>query len=168
MGLPKRRKKAREGEGELQAEALKRAIKFLSYRGRSEAELEAKLFHLGFPQNVVQITLEKLRSLKFLNDEAFARDWAITRAEGRGYGPLRVMRELREKGVAKPLIDQVVNEVFDSRDVKERAKKLLEKRFRSEDLSDSRVLRRVVGFLQRRGYRDSLISELVGKNLGDD
>lgn len=123
---------------------------------------------MGFPQKIVQITLERLRSLNFLNDEAFARDWALGKAEGRGYGPLRITTELQKKGVAKSLIDQVVKELFGAQQVKERAKRLLEKRFRSEDLSDERVLRRAVGFLQRRGYQDSVIAELVGKSFSAD
>lgn len=168
MGLPKRRKRARESEGESQADALKGAIKFLSYRGRSVAEVQTKLFQLGFQPKVVQITLEKLRSLKLLNDEAFARDWAVSRAEGRGYGPVRIKRELQQKGIAKSVIGGVVEEVFGSRDVKERARKLLEKRFGAEGLRDAKVLGRAVGFLRRRGYHDSMIAELVGKSFGDD
>ncbi len=151
-----------------QDDALKRAIKFLSYCGRSEAEVKAKLYQQRFPPKVVQITLEKLRSLKVLDDEAFARSWASARVEGRGYGPVRVVRELQEKGVAKPLVDQVVKEIFSPEEVRDRAKRLLEKRFRSEDLSDARVLRRAVGFLRRRGYRDSTIAELIGHSLGED
>ncbi len=168
MGLPTRRKKAKESERKSQAEALKRAIKFLSYRGRSEAELRAKLFQLAFPQEIVEVTLEKLRCLNLLNDEAFARDWAVARSTGRGYGPLRLARELQEKGVAKELIDKVVKETSGAEEVKERAKRVLAKRFSSEDLTDQRVLRRAVTFLRRRGYRDSLISELVGGSCGDN
>src|SRR3989338_11573895 len=83
-----------------QQEALRRAYKFLSYRPRSEAEVRAKLGQLGFPQKSVDATLEKLHSLSLLNDEAFARDWAQGRAEGRGYGPLRIERS-EERRVGK-------------------------------------------------------------------
>src|SRR3989304_3340299 len=93
-------------------EALQRAFKFLSYRPRSEAEVRTKLNQLGFPRKSVDTTLEKLRTLSLLNDEAFARDWARGRAEGRGYGPLRIERELRQKGIEKSDIQEVVRETF--------------------------------------------------------
>ena len=144
-----------------QEEALKRAYKFLSYRPRSEAEVRTKLGQLGFPQKSVDTTLEKLRSLSLLNDEAFARGWAQGRAEGRGYGPLRIERELRQKGIAKSVIGQIVQETFGPQEEKERARALLKKRFRGKDLGDRKVLHRAVGFLQRRGYRSSVIAEVL-------
>ena len=144
-----------------QEEALKRAYKFLSYRPRSEAEVRTKLGQLGFPQKSVDTTLEKLRSLRLLNDEAFARGWARGRAEGRGYGPLRIERELRQKGVARPLISQVVKETFGREEGRERARGLVAKRFRGKDLGDRKVLHRAAAFLQRRGYRNAVIAEVL-------
>ena len=142
-------------------EALQRAFKFLSYRPRSETEVRAKLTQSGFPQEVIETTLTKLRSLNFLNDETFARGWAQGRAEGRGYGPLRIERELRQKGIARSLVSQVVKETFGREEGKEKARGLVAKRFRSEDLGDKKVLQRAVAFLQRRGYRSSVIAEIL-------
>jgi len=150
-----------------QQDALKRAFKFLSYRPRSEAEVRAKLGQLGFPQKSVDTTLEKLRSLSLLNDEAFARDWAQGRAEGRGYGPLRIERELRQKGIAKSVIREVVKETFGRNEGKERARALLEKRFRGKDLSDRKILHRAISFLQRRGYRSAVIAEVLRMPVED-
>ena len=144
-----------------QQEALRRAFKFLSYRPRSEAEVRTKLGRLGFPQKSVDTTLEKLRSLSLLNDEAFARDWARGRAEGRSYGPLRIERELRQKGIAELLIRQVVQETFGQEEGKERARGLVAKRFRGKDLGDRKILHRAMSFLQRRGYRSSVIAEVL-------
>ena len=144
-----------------QQEALRRAFKFLSYRPRSEAEVRTKLGRLGFPQKSVDTTLEKLRSLSLLNDEAFARGWARGRAEGRSYGPLRIERELRQKGIAELLIRQVVQETFGQEEGKERARGLVAKRFRGKDLGDRKILHRAMSFRQRRGYRSSVIAEVL-------
>lgn len=153
--------------GGSEQEALQRAFKFLSYRPRSEAEVRTKLRQLGFPQKSVETTLEKLRSLNLVNDEIFARSWARGRAEGRGYGPLRIEQELRQKGIARPLISQVVKETFGREEGQERARVLVAKRFRGKDLGDRKVLHRVVAFLQRRGYRSSLIAEILKTPLED-
>lgn len=149
-------------------EALKRAYKFLSYRPRSAAELRAKLSQLGFPRNSVETALEKLHSLNLLNDETFARGWARGRAEGRGYGPLRIERELRQKGVAKPLISRVLKETFGRTDEKETVQRLLVRRFKGKDLSDLKILRRAAGFLQRRGYRAAVIAEILRHPFSDE
>jgi regulatory protein len=142
-------------------DALNRAIKFLGYRARSEAEVRTKLAQSGFSLKIIEPTLTKLRSLKLLDDEAFARTFAQGRIEDRGYGPLRLERELRRKGIANSFIRRIVDETFAENGGKERARALLGKRFHGKDLSDPKTLRRVVGFLQRRGYRDSVIAEIL-------
>jgi regulatory protein len=153
------------GSGE---EAFKRALNFLGYRARSEAEVRTKLTQSGFSANIVEPTLEKLRSLKLLDDEAFARSFTQVRIEGRGYGPLRLERELRQKGVAQALVRLVLDESFGKREGQERARELLTKRFRGKDLTEAKNLRRAIAFLQRRGYRDAVIAEIVRQPMGDD
>ena len=154
--------------GASQEEAFNRAVKFLSYQARSEAEVRAKLAQRGFPRGTVEGTLHKLRSLNLLNDGNFARARALSRVEGRGYGPLRVERELRQKGIAPSLIAEILDETLNRQQGKERAKQLLEKRFRGRDLGDAKVFRRAAAFLQRRGYRDSVIAEILKQPLGDE
>ncbi|MBI2987128.1 MAG: regulatory protein RecX [Deltaproteobacteria bacterium] len=143
------------------------ALKFLSYRARSEKEVGKKLVQLGFSEKTVAATIDKLRALHYLNDETFAREWARGRAEGRGYGPLRE-RELRQKGIERSMIHEVVREAFGQGEGKDKARALLEKRFHGKDLGDREILSRAVAFLQRRGYSSSMIAELVKQPLGDD
>ena len=154
--------------GASQEEAFNRAVKFLSYRARSEAEVRRKLAQLGFSRGTVEGAVKKLLSLNLLNDENFARAWTVSRVEGRGYGPLRVERELRQKGVAKDLIGRVLDETCGRQQGMDRARALLEKRFRGKDLSDAKNLRRAVSFFRRRGYRDSVIAEVLMRPLEDD
>jgi regulatory protein len=152
------------GSGE---EAFKRALKFLGYRARSEAEVRTNLIQAGFSPKIVEPILEKLRSLKLLDDEAFARSFAQARIEDRGYGPLRLERDLRLKGIGKALVGRILDESFARHGGKERARALLEKRYRGKDLSDAKTLRRAISFLQRRGYRDSVIAEILKQPVGD-
>lgn len=149
-------------------EALNRALKFLSYRPRSEAELRAKLTQLGFSNDSVEPTVDRLRALHLLDDEAFARGFARSKIENSGYGPLRLERELRQKGVAAPLVRRICDEAFRGHGGKDQARALLEKRYRGGDLSDARTLRRAIAFLKRRGYRDAVIAEIVRQPIADD
>ena len=112
--------------------------------------------------------LEKLRSLNYLNDEAFARNWARSRAETRGYGPKRIEQELRTKGIGQALIREVMRETFGQIDESARAKSLLEKRFKSKRFDDPKMVRRAVGFLQRCGYSSKVIFDLLKCPLEDD
>jgi regulatory protein len=153
---------------ETQEKALKRAFRFLGYRARSEEEVRKKLDHLGFSEENVEQAMAKLRSLKMVDDETFARGWALGRVKDRGYGPLRIENELREKGISQSLIGAIIKESFAEPSEKKRAEAVLEKRFRGKDPGDPRVLRRVNDFLQRRGYHRSVIAEILGQAFGND
>jgi regulatory protein len=145
-----------------------RALKLLAYRPRSERELRQRLARAGCAAPHIEAALEKLRGLKLLDDEVFARSFARDRIENRGFGPLRVERELRLKGVAKPVVGAVLEETFDREQGKARAKALLERRFRGQNLDDIKVARRAVAYLRRRGYRDAVIAEILRQPVGDD
>lgn len=105
--------------------------------------------------------IEKLRISHYLDDEVFARSWALARAQNNGYGPKRIDQELRSKGIGQSLIREALRETFDQVDEAERAKRLLTKRFKNEDLAEPKVLRRAAVFLQRRGYGGKVIFDLL-------
>lgn len=140
------------------ADALQRALEFLRYRPRSEAEVQRKLAKEGFAKPAIGAAVARLRELKALDDAALARNWVASRTEARGYGPLRLERELETRGVPRALIRDALAEVWRGRDAAAAATALLNKRFRGEDLRDPRTLRRAVGFLRRRGYPDGAIA----------
>jgi regulatory protein len=144
--------------------AFNRAVKLLRSRARSESEIRARLNQLGFSQSAIAAAVKKLASLTLLNDNSFARDWALTRIEQHGYGPLRVARELKQKGISKDLIDQVTDETFGrgNAGVAARAKDLLQQRYQGKDLQDPVNLRRAAALLERRGYPAAVIEELLG------
>jgi regulatory protein len=140
---------------------LQHALRYLGYRPRSEAEIRSYLRRRGYPPGVSDQVLEKLRSLNYVNDGSFARNWALTKAQSRGYGPRRIEQELRTKGIVPSLIREVIRETLDQCDEKTQAKKLLAKQFNSENIRDLKTLRRAAAFLQRRGYSNQVISDLL-------
>jgi regulatory protein len=112
--------------------------------------------------------LGKLRALKYIDDESFARDWALSRAGNRGYGPKRIKQELRAKGVGQPLIREIIGVIFGYGDEEKNARALLEKKFRGIDLRDPKALRRASAFLARRGYSSEVIFALVRQQMQGD
>lgn len=110
---------------------------------------------------MAETILAKLRSLNYLDDQTFARNWARSRAQTRGYGPKKIEQELQTKGIGRALIQQVIRETFGTGDESENARKLLEKRFRNQKLEGPKMLRRAAAFLERRGYSRHVIVELL-------
>jgi regulatory protein len=105
--------------------------------------------------------LEKLRDLNYVNDKALARNWARERAETRGYGPKRIEQELRTRGIGPLLIREVIQQAFKELSEKEKAKVVLERKFKGIDINDPKVLSRAAAFLERRGFSGKVISALL-------
>lgn len=122
----------------------------------------------GGADAIIDATIDKLRGFNFINDETFARNWALSRAQSQGYGPRRIEQELKIKGVVDSVIRAVVKEIFDQEDEEKRAKKVLQKKFSSENFQDPRVLRRALAFLQRRGYSSKVIFTLLRCPMDDN
>jgi len=126
------------------------------------------LHRRGVAKAVVDATLDKLRGFNFIDDETFARNWALSRAQSQGYGPRRIEQELKNKGVVDAVIRAVIKEIFDQEDEEKRARTILQKKFSSENFQEPRVLRRAVALLQRRGYSSKVIFNLLGCPIDDN
>ena len=143
-------------------------MRYLGYRSRSEAEVCQYLRRRGFLKTAVDTVIERLHSFHYLNDEAFARSWALARAQDRGYGRRRIDQELRSKGLSQAVIQDTLREVFDQVDEAASAKRLLARRFKGENFKELKTIRRAAAFLQRRGYDGKVIFELLRYPIEED
>jgi regulatory protein len=105
--------------------------------------------------------LARLRELQYLDDETFAHNWAQSRAQARGFGAKRIEQELRSKGIGLAVARQAIHGACDREREKVNAKRLLERKFTTETLSEPKILRRAVAFLQRRGYSSEVVFDLL-------
>lgn len=132
------------------------------------AEVRRYLSRRGCAPDAADAAVDKLHSLHYLNDETFALNWAIGRAQGRGYGPVRIEQELRSKGIEHRTIRDALRDAFGQVDETERAKILLTRHFKGRDLTDPKTLRRAAAFLQRRGYGSKVVFNLLRYSTEDD
>ena len=85
------------------------AVSALARREHSELEMRRKLMQKGFPQHEIDASIAQLVKNNLLSDERFAESYINMRRQ-RGYGPLRISQELRERGIdeelSEPLLDK--------------------------------------------------------------
>lgn len=145
-------------ERDAEERAYERALHLLSYRPRSVAELLQRLGRADFPATAVEAALARLERVGLVDDRAFARYWVENREafRPRGRGVLRW--ELRQKGVA----DQIIDEVLASLDEAAAASRLAWKRGpRLRHLDEVTFRRRLSAYLARRGFPYSIIADVV-------
>lgn len=138
--------------------AMTRALNVLGYRARSEGEVREKLVRAGYAAGTVEVVIERLRELGYLDDEEFARNAAHEKA--RKYGPRRILTDLRRSGVDDEVALGAVEEEFSGDDEAEAASRAAQRRYNTEEGSDA-LARRVYGFLARRGYSAGVCAEIA-------
>ncbi len=137
---------------------LNAAAHYLSYRPRSEFELRKRLYQRGFDGDCVEAVLAKLKEQELVDDIAFAQFWKDNRESFSPRSRWLTKLELRRKGVAEDIIDQVVD-VIDDDDCAYRA--ALSKA-RSLSMSDYQSFRHRLGeYLKRRGFSYGVINHTV-------
>lgn len=152
-------------EDPLYEKAKAKALRLLSYRGRSKEELRSKLSERGFDEAVIRKVIDRFSELKYLDDEIFARDWARHLALYRLWGDRRIEISLREKGIDRQTIDGAILFAREEIGQKEAIERLIEKRLRRRSAQDIdyKGKRRLAQNLLGRGFPPPLIFDMLGK-----
>lgn len=137
------------------AKTLKeRAMDILARREHSREELYRKLSYKGFESDEVKAVIESLQLQGLLSDERYAESYVRSRAE-RGFGPLRIQCELKERGVDDTLIAQVISQ--ECIDWNEKCRVVWKKKYNRFESFGSQAYAAQVRFLTQRGYRQEAI-----------
>jgi regulatory protein len=136
------------------------AVRYLSYRPRSEGEIKQRLLRHGYDDTCAGKVITRLREQGLVDDTAFARFWIDNRGTFRPRSRRMTRLELRRKGLDADVIEQAVRDIDD----RESAYRAALSRTRRLFPSDYPVYRRRLGqYLGRRGFSYDVINETVQK-----
>jgi regulatory protein len=146
-----------EREAEL-SKAVEKAVRFVSYRPRSETELRQHLRRKQLDDALIEEVIARLRRYNYLNDDEFAAYWVEQRESFKPRSPMALRQELRQKGVDSETIDRAVDDV----DELDAARRAAEKRLNQlARLPYDQFRAKLGGYLQRRGFSYSVIREVI-------
>ncbi|MCV7196981.1 recombination regulator RecX [Mycobacterium angelicum] len=142
-----------------QARAL--CLRLLTARSRTRAELAAQLAKRGYPDDIRNRVLDRLAAVGLVDDTDFAEQWVSSRRANAGKSKRALAAELHTKGVDDEVITAVLGGI-DAGAERARAEQLVRARLRREALGDeTKVSRRLVAMLARRGYSQNVACEVV-------
>lgn len=111
------------------------ALRTLTGRALSLAEMRARLHrHAATPSDVDDV-LAKLKDAGFLDDARFAEYYAAARRDNQGFGQMRVLRDLRARKVPGSLAGEAVRDAFEAVDETVMVEQYLARKYRNKDLS---------------------------------
>ena len=145
------------------AKARQEALRFLSYRNRSRAEVRRKLAR-HYPAGVVEQVIARLVEQRYLDDVSFAIEWRRQRERRRPRGQSVLRRELQTLGVDPEVIREALDGIEES-DNAYRAAGAIARRLADNDYR--RFRQKVWAYLQRRGFDHSAIRSTVERHWSE-
>ncbi len=154
-------------------------LRFLSYRPRSEKEITDYLRKKVKSQkskgkiesqnektiddSLIDRVIVKLKEYKFIDDADFAKFWIEQRTKFKGK-PIRVIEfELKQKGIDREIIDEILSRFDERKDLDlESAKKLAEKKldfYRGLDVRKRKE--KVTNYLLRKGFSYETVKKVL-------
>jgi len=146
-----------------------RVLDWLARRDRSEREIRDKLREWGTDAEEAEGILDNLIAKGLVDDRAFAQKLASYHERHDPLGPPRLMQKMRRRGLPDEFAAEATEPLRDIDRQRELAKGLVRKRLPSLlSLSPEARVRRLTGYLARRGFAASLIRELCHPLLRED
>ena len=135
-------------------------MRYLAAREHSVLELENKLRRKGHPTELVAQVLHELREQGLQSDQRYLESYIHSRI-GKGYGPILIRSELRQRGIDEELLDEELTQSGDY--WTEIAKGARRKKFGGQPPASRDDWNRQARFLARRGFPSDLIFRTLGE-----
>jgi regulatory protein len=137
-------------------------LRFASVRPRSEKEISQWLMRKKIHQSLHKELFNRLKHLEMVNDSAFAKWWVEQRQAFRPKGRRALEAELRQKGIARETISQVLADT--PLNEEKTAQKLLEQKlYKWKSLSEREAKIKKSRFLAGKGFSWEVIEKVLAK-----
>ena len=140
---------------EITEEAFGTAVRYISYRPRTEQETRKRLLK-RYGNSTVEVAIAKCYKNDLLNDQKFAEMWIESRTNSRPKSAYMIKRELISKGVSKQIAEEAIQSVDDNQNAQSAA----DKKIRSiSHLPKDQFIRKLTGHLLRKGFSRDIVKK---------
>ncbi len=148
------------------------AVGALARRMRTVAELKRLLrarveADTEYGQTLVELIIRRLKDHSYLNDSQYAAYFSSLRRDNQKFGRLRVITDLKARGVHGDVIDKAVDAAFDGVNEEKQAREYL-RRKRIEKPKDQKQAARIFRQLVRAGFGSRTIFSILKRWNVDD
>lgn len=133
-------------------------MRLLAAREHSRAELRRKLLARSLEPDLVEQVLDDLEAQRYLSDDRFVEQYIDSRKR-KGYGPLKIRAELRDKGVDNARVGRLLDAGDPEWGVL--LLKEMRRKFGDSEAGDQRDQAKRARFLEYRGFPIPLIRKLL-------
>ena len=148
-------------EPEEYRDARRKAMRLLEHMDRTERGLREKLRQTGFSPLAVDYALSYVKSYGYIDDERYARTYIAYRMNTKSRQ--KIIQELIAKGIDKETASAAWEEeaALNMPDEREILYRTVEKKYAPDTELDEKEMRRLQGYLIRRGFGYSDIKSVL-------
>ena len=149
------------------------AVGALARRMRTVAELKRLMrarveeAESEYGQTLVELVIRRLKDQGYLNDSQYAASFSSLRRDNQKFGRMRIVTDLKTKGVHGDVIQKAVDAAFDGVSEEKQAREYLRKK-RLEKPKDQKQTARIFRQLARAGFGTKAIFTILKKWDVDD
>ncbi len=142
---------------------FERALRLLSFKPRSVAEMRARLLEKDWADEaVVDQVIARLEELGYLNDEQLAASFASSRLSVKPLGRTRLQRDLHRKKLSPQTIENALDGAYEQQSEEELVERAIKKRLRLKGTPKTREeAKKLFDYLMRRGFSYDLVARKV-------
>jgi len=140
---------------------MNRAVKLLAAKPRSVRELRERLLEKAWTNGeIVDAVLEKLKGYKYLDDEQFARDAALSQLRQRPQGKRRLEQTMSRKKLDREVVATAISNALEAMPEDQMIDAAIAKRLRLKGKPETREdTKKFYDYLTRQGFGYDLIRD---------
>lgn len=145
--------------------ATVKLYRYCAYQERCHKEVKEKLHSLSVWGDAADQVVAHLIQEGFLNEQRFAKTYAIGKFRLKNWGRLKIKQELEQRQVSKNCISIALQEI-DEANYLATIEKLIAKKMEITDAENIFSLRdKIAKYVIQKGFEPDLVWETIKKNL---
>ena len=128
------------------------------------ADIRSKILKQGFPVEEAERMIAYLQRNKYIDDERYARAYAVDKVRFSGWGRMKVRMGLRAKGMGDSVIVQAL-EYIPEADYEEAIGKVLASKAKGLDLAEVKDRQKLYRHMASRGFESNKIITAMRKHM---
>jgi regulatory protein len=141
----------------LEERARNIVLKLLERGPKSSSELASALEKHEIPAEIANHVIARFTEVELIDDAAFAQQVVDASRRTKGLARSMVKRKLADKGLNKEIINQVASKISDEDELAVATEVAIKRLSQLSKLDPEVRNRRLIGFLQRRGFGSGVV-----------
>jgi len=147
--------------------ALQKLRKYCAYQERCHQEVKMKILSWNFPYRIADQLVVRLIEEDFLNEERFVKAFAGGKFRQKGWGKLKIVNALKQKGISPYLVNSSLKEIGGD-DYQAKLQLLLKKKMPTLKKEKEWIMKqKLARFALSKGYESEMVWAVINSMIND-